>query len=126
VILELAAGATHAMVVVAVISMANRLVPERVWSGGVVKRGSIVETADGVRFSIHNQWGPATVVTYDGPLPDTVCDNADVALEGWVVGDHFEAMQVIGYNNGRYDPCWEWQCRPDARPLQCRRELKYE
>jgi cytochrome c-type biogenesis protein CcmE len=132
-----AAAAGHAMVVVAIVVTANRCVtplPEVVWIGGVVERGSIVTTSTGSRFSLHPRWGldrpvrSRLAVFYEGDLPKTVCDGIDVAIEGRLFDDHFEAITIHDGGQSKYDPCRRWHCFVEAeKPSHCQhRNLGYQ
>jgi hypothetical protein len=102
--------------------------PAPQWIGGWVLPGSIETTDDGGGFILVEGWGGGDLETieveFTGELPATICDRrgvrADVALSGRFRGATFEAATVAGYNNGKYDPCWEQRCVPwDQRPPAC-------
>jgi len=100
---------------------------------GHVVRGSLRATTDGHEFTLFDPKDGGCVVgmykvTYDGPLPDTVCEGADIAVYGMLDDDdHLEATSVIGLQR-RDDPCWKSRCLPeDERPDDCRRlRLRFE
>jgi len=102
------------------------------WRGGTVARGSVHRTSDGYAFTLVDPWARTEVddafeVTYDGELADTVCGGVDVVVRGWSDGARFHAVQVDGIGPGKYDPCWEWQCRPAReRPKRCQSSGLFE
>jgi hypothetical protein len=55
---------------------------------------------------------PDVVVIFDGDVPATVCNHAhsDVYVLGRRVARHFEAREVVGFNNHPYDPNWALRC----------------
>jgi hypothetical protein len=83
---------------------------------GVVRNGSIryLDGRSRVRFVIADEVAdrPDVVVTFDGELPPTVCDHghSDVYAVGRRVAGDFEASEVGGVNNHRYDSNWERRC----------------
>ncbi len=101
---------------------------------GTVMRDTLRATDDGYTFTLFDPMQGGCVariyeVTFDGPLPDTICDGASVAVYGEIDDAHerLAATSVIGFNHGRYDPCWEARCLPEARrPERCQRSLRYE
>ena len=95
------------------------------WRAGTIERGSLHHTSDGYALTLVDPWAPTKIddpveVLYDGVLPDTVCEGVDVVVQGWLDGTRFHAEQINGIGPGKYDPCWQWQCRPNRdRPLRC-------
>jgi len=100
-------------------------------TGGTIQRGTL-ERLSGSRvrfvivvdFSVNQAlWDRGEVeVQYTGELPDTVCERAAVAIDGRVLGDHLEAVQLEGWPPARYDPCWRWRCLPlDEYERRCPR-----
>lgn len=77
--------------------------------GGKVVPGSVVRSADRVqvRFAIEED-GEQLVVVYDGVLPDTFREEADVLVEGKMLPDHtFQATNVFTKCASKYEPSFD-------------------
>jgi cytochrome c-type biogenesis protein CcmE len=113
-------------------SSTTKRVPAPHLCGGVVARGWLVSESPTLhRFRLESAWGDVPMcdrsrveVRYRGPLPDTLCDGAEVAVSGYVDGDHFEAVEVFGRVTSKYDPC-RGRCRGEPPP-ECRERQDFE
>ena len=103
--------------------------PDRDWQIGTVVRGSIRDTGDGFTFTLRREVGGTCMdrlveVHVDEPRSSTICDEVDVAVEGERESHGaFAAARAHGFNNGRYDGCWEHRCDRDAYD-RCRRRTR--
>ncbi len=110
------------VVTAALAALAPRRGPRTQWAGGMIERDSIARVSPTTyRFVVRGVFAERGIpedrplaVTYRGELPFTVCSDADVALYGRYVGNHFDATEVIGFNNQRYSGCWWSRCWPAA------------
>lgn len=74
---------------------------ERFRLGGLVADGSIVETADGVAFTVVED-GTSIEVEHTGTPPQLFRDNVGVVVEGAWQGDHFATDTLIIKHDEEY------------------------
>jgi cytochrome c-type biogenesis protein CcmE len=74
---------------------------ERFRLGGLVEDGSIVETADGVTFTVI-EGGSTIAVVHTGTPPELFRDNVGVVVEGSWEGDHFATDTLIIKHDEEY------------------------
>ncbi|MEM7527516.1 MAG: cytochrome c maturation protein CcmE [Pseudomonadota bacterium] len=79
--------------------------PERLLRlGGLVEEGSVIRgQGEAVRFSVTD--GGATVeVAFNGVLPDLFREGQGIVAEGFWLGGHFEAEEVLAKHDENYMP----------------------
>lgn len=98
------------------------------WQVGYVQRGSLRVVDGGYAFTLVRNVGSRCAdhqldVVFEGALTNTVCEGADVMISGTLFSHRrFEAAEVHGFNDGRYDRCWRLRCDRDAY-ARCRGTL---
>jgi len=86
---------------------------DRDWHLGVVVPGSIRETADGYHFTLVRRVGSSNPgrtleIWTQRSLPESVCDGVDVFVARDSESERM--FSVTGFNDGKYDHCWEHRC----------------
>jgi cytochrome c-type biogenesis protein CcmE len=71
--------------------------------GGTVVPGSIVETADGVRFRV-TEGGATVTVAHHGDPPDLFEGGAPVVCEGRWAGEAFDSHRMLIRHGSEYTP----------------------
>lgn len=86
------------------------------WHVGEVERSSIELTDDGGTFVLHRRVGSRCAdsrltVHFYGALSPTVCGGMTVVVHGESTSHReLEASRVSGFNDGKYDGCWQLRC----------------
>jgi hypothetical protein len=114
------AGPVRAVAALFALTLAIAVWPTRPhaddWHIGYVQRGSIRVTDDGYSFTLVRTLGSRCAdrlveVRGTGPLARTICDDMTVAVHGDTVSHHqVTAVRAHGYNDSKYDRCWEHRC----------------
>ena len=75
---------------------------ERIRLGGLVKKGSLNNSGDGMTIFIISDGATDIVVHFDGIIPDLFQENIGVVLEGNLIGEIFMADDMLVKHDNEY------------------------
>ena len=75
---------------------------ERIRLGGLVKKGSLNNSGDGMTIFIISDGATDIVVHFDGIIPDLFQENIGVVLEGNLIGEIFMSDDMLVKHDNEY------------------------
>ena len=75
---------------------------ERIRLGGLVKKGSLNNSSDGMTIFIVSDGATDIVVHFDGIIPDLFQENIGVVLEGNLIGEIFMSDEMLVKHDNEY------------------------
>ena len=75
---------------------------ERIRLGGLVKKGSLKKSSDGMTIFIVSDGATDIVVHFEGIIPDLFQENIGVVLEGNLIGEIFMSDEILVKHDNEY------------------------
>lgn len=75
---------------------------ERIRLGGLVKKGSLNKSSDGMTIFIVSDGATDIVVHFEGIIPDLFQENIGVVLEGNLIGEIFMSDEILVKHDNEY------------------------